>query len=461
MFVKEGRRPRSNISSNVLKGPSKKICFSKKGVGMDSNLDLQSSNFVLQLGINKKIFPAKDILFFISENHKTFLVTEQGRWAYEQPLREIEKTTPMGFVRIHRNAIINFAFVNRFTNKHPVSVVMDNDEVLPISRSRKTETLLRYEDYLKGKGSLARKIFSVGNSKSSYKAMGIWSLRECHARRAIDGMPDLSLEAKKDLLYIAQTPQAIWLGAWNSDVFSDLEKPIKQAKYSERIPVFVLFKLHMREETYQQELDVNFAENYLAWIKSVANAIGTTPCIIVLEPNALCSLGIRKDQEQSNIIVSLLRNAVQILKQCSNLKLYLDAGHPQWLDAAQISIYLARAGVDFADGFSLNVSNYVSNEENTIYGEKISNYLGGKKFVIDTSRNGDPISSCSEQWVNRAQASLGEKPTLDVDHPLIDGYLWIKPPGESDAECQGQRHKAGEFNVKYAIDLVKNSARMN
>jgi endoglucanase len=75
-------------------------------------------------------------------------------------------------------------------------------------------------------------------------------------------------------------------------------------------------------------------------------------------------------------------------------------------------------------------------------------------FVIDTSRNGQgpldagayasaPYSQPDEviaalgagNWCNPAGAGLGPRPTAHTGIALVDAYLWIKIPGESDGSC--------------------------
>jgi endoglucanase len=64
-----------------------------------------------------------------------------------------------------------------------------------------------------------------------------------------------------------------------------------------------------------------------------------------------------------------------------------------------------------------------------------------KHFVIDTSRNGQgpwsPTTSHpdAQDWCNPPDRGLGLRPTADTDNALIDAYLWVKIPGESDGEC--------------------------
>jgi endoglucanase len=62
-------------------------------------------------------------------------------------------------------------------------------------------------------------------------------------------------------------------------------------------------------------------------------------------------------------------------------------------------------------------------------------------FVVDTGRNGvgpwqPPTSYPDPQdWCNPPDRGLGYQPTANTGQSLIDAYLWVKIPGESDGEC--------------------------
>lgn len=66
-------------------------------------------------------------------------------------------------------------------------------------------------------------------------------------------------------------------------------------------------------------------------------------------------------------------------------------------------------------------------------------------FVIDTSRNGQgpwnyaaagyPNAGVAQDWCNPPGRGLGARPTASTGTPLVDAYLWIKTPGESDGSC--------------------------
>ena len=76
------------------------------------------------------------------------------------------------------------------------------------------------------------------------------------------------------------------------------------------------------------------------------------------------------------------------------------------------------------------------------------------RFIIDTSRNGTgPLNGAQfaaapynqppnvhhrahrGNWCNPPGAGLGLRPTANTGVALLDAYLWVKTPGESDGSC--------------------------
>ena len=178
---------------------------------------------------------------------------------------------------------------------------------------------------------------------------------------------------------------------------------------------------------------------------------------MILEPDAVqhmvdnCTPGQFHEERYD-----LLKGAVAKLKTLKDTKVYLDAGNAGWGKPDQIFQPLQRSGVDRADGFSVNVSNFYSTEDSIRYGKELSAKVGGKPFVVDTSRNGNgPYTSGDpdERWCNPPGRALGETPTTKTDDPLVKAYLWVKRPGESDGTCKGGP-KAGAWWGAYAVKLA-------
>ena len=116
---------------------------------------------------------------------------------------------------------------------------------------------------------------------------------------------------------------------------------------------------------------------------------------------------------------------------------------------------LQAANIAQADGFSINVSNFVSTAQNQTYGNQLSKLVGNKHYVIDTSRNGGGEIP-TEDWCNPANAALGNLPGVNTGDPLNDAWLWIKIPWESDGPCNGGP-AAGSVNWPYAIQIAQNA----
>jgi endoglucanase len=226
-----------------------------------------------------------------------------------------------------------------------------------------------------------------------------------------------------------------------------------------------------------------------------------------------------------------LNYAVDKLKENLATSVYLDGTHSAWLGSGDAADRLIQAGVADADGFFLNVSNYRLNPHLEKYGTWISKCIAFasnpaswgvghsewcasqyfpanpndfstwgltdqwytdnvesqtwwysesllKHFVIDTSRNGQgpwtPTVSYpdAQDWCNPPGRGLGLQPTADTGNALIDAYLWVKIPGESDGECTRGLGPggttvdpewglidpaAGQWFPEMALDLVHNA----
>ena len=194
----------------------------------------------------------------------------------------------------------------------------------------------------------------------------------------------------------------------------------------------------------------------------------------------------------------MMNYAVDALKSRPNVSVYLDGTHNGWLGSGDTAHRLVQAGVLRADGFFLNVSNYQLSERLEKYSAWVSKCIwfasdpgswgnghydwcasqyypanpndfstwgltdqwyadnvesqtwvpypgdaGLKHSVIDTSRNGQgpwspPASHPAgdpQDWCNPPDRGLGYQPTANTGNTLIDAYLWIKIPGESDGQC--------------------------
>jgi endoglucanase len=140
------------------------------------------------------------------------------------------------------------------------------------------------------------------------------------------------------------------------------------------------------------------------------------------------------------------------------VSVYIDAGHSNWVPAAEMAKRLKGAGIEQARGFALNTSNYQPDDALIKYGKDVIAALGIEThFIIDSSRNGNgPAESADESWCNPAGRALGHAPSADTGEPALDAFQWIKRPGESDGECKGGP-AAGQWFPERAVEMARNA----
>jgi endoglucanase len=254
---------------------------------------------------------------------------------------------------------------------------------------------------------------------------------------------------------IGKQPQALWLGGWNSNIYRTVESNIAQAKEEGAVAQFVLYNLPHRDCGQESAGGLKTGDEYKHWVRRIAAAMKSEPVIMILEPDAIGLLTKENclTKEQQTERLALIKDAVHVLRQDPKAIVYIDSGHAHWDPAPVFAPRLKEAGIDDANGFALNTSNYVTTEENIAFGKKLSALTGNPHFVIDTSRNGNGATP-DNQWCNPAGRKLGKPPTTETHEPLIDGFLWLKRPGESDGECNGGP-KAGVFWMERALEMAE------
>jgi endoglucanase len=250
-----------------------------------------------------------------------------------------------------------------------------------------------------------------------------------------------------ELKKIADTPQAVWLGEWIDDPYAEVRAHMTAA--AGRTVPLVVYNIPNRDNGGYSAGGLATAAEYLAWVRAIAAGVGTGKAIIVLEPDALGHSVEFDSPGERAATRQLLASAVDILTQQPNAKVYIDAS--MWVPTDVMAALLIEAGVDKADGFSINVSAFNTLETSYAFGNAVSSKLIGKHYVVDSSRNGrGPLG---DEWCNPAGRGLGVPPQIPAGQPLVDALLWIKHPGESDGTCNGGP-RAGDFWVDYARGLV-------
>jgi endoglucanase len=335
------------------------------------------------------------------------------------------------------------------------------------------------------------------------------------AGQALSGQP------RYDAQLLGNVPSAQWFTKGTpSEVQAAAAEYVDAAASVGEMPVLVAYNLPFRDCAQYSSGGALDTAAYTEWIDGLVAGIGDRAATVILEPDGLgiipwntaldgtqewCQPAELDPATAASDRYAQLNHAVDALGALPATSVYLDGVHSGWLNVGDITDRLIKAGVERADGFFLNASNYQLTTNLTHYGTWISscitavtelgaalddcanqywnggpstgwngtaltNYaewssgaadldrntlgieeryetlLGGVEpttgFVIDTSRNGQGpwqapagVYTDAEDWCNPPDRGLGALPTTDTGTPLVDAYLWIKVPGESDGKC--------------------------
>ncbi|WP_430647938.1 glycoside hydrolase family 6 protein [Agromyces sp. GXS1127] len=354
------------------------------------------------------------------------------------------------------------------------------------------------------------------------------------AAAALDG------DARADALLLGSFPSATWInGGTPVEAKQDVKRVVAAAHAAGEVPVLVAYNIPFRDCAQYSAGGATTVDEYTAWIDGFAKGIGNKDAVVILEPDGLgiipwyttingelewCRPAEADAATAADERFAMLNHAVDAFAALPNTAVYLDATHSAWLGVGDISDRLITAGVERADGFFLNVSNYETTERQQKFGTWISEcihldqnswwqreWCGSQyypanpadfstweltdaaydqayadtglerdpeaqaHFVIDTSRNGmgpwtpTEIYPDPQVWCNPPDRGLGLRPTTDTGNELIDAYLWVKVPGESDGEClrgtagpeDPERDMvdpaAGRWFVEMADELIANA----
>lgn len=252
---------------------------------------------------------------------------------------------------------------------------------------------------------------------------------------------------------IAGSPHADWFGEWSGTIQTAVANRTNQIRGAGKLPVYVAYNIPQRDCGGFSAGGSNSPDGYRAWIDGFAAGLGQGSSVVFLEPDAVAMWDCLSATDRQTRI-DLLRYAINKLS-ATGASVYLDAAHSNWLSVSETVNRLNTVGLGNARGFVLNISNYRGTAELTAFGTQVSTQLGGKPFVLDTSRNG--INYTGYEWCNVAGQALGTRPTANTGNPLIDAYFWIKAPGESDGWCNGGP-AAGQWWPEYALGLAQRAA---
>jgi endoglucanase len=246
---------------------------------------------------------------------------------------------------------------------------------------------------------------------------------------------------------IGSSSQAFWVipEAYDTSyVRSKVEEYTGDAANARKTPVLTIYGIPGRDcGQYSSGNPLHTADQYRGWITQVAKGLRGTHALVILEPDALplFSSSVQTCPTKPDGWQGMLRYASRKLSG-TGAWVYLDAGHSNWTPYDDRPKYLKAAGIAYDRGFSTNVSNFRPTADEKAYAAKMLSGLRklgikGKRYVVDTSRNGvRPPDGSGYDVINPTWARIGKPPRLVFDG-AFDGKLWVKHPGESDGQVNG------------------------
>ena len=273
------------------------------------------------------------------------------------------------------------------------------------------------------------------------------------ATRAADGSAEQAAAR-----YLSEQPTAVWLTPEGDPVDVVGERiaglAAEARDQSARVAV-VVYGLPERDCGGHSAGGLE-GDAYLEWTRAIGDALreaADTSPIVILEPD---SLALAPECGNVDERVEQLSAAVEALAAESTW-IYVDGGHSNWLAPAEMADLIDR--VDRASrgdggrgirGFVTNVSNFEATDDEVDYAHDVASRLDDLHAIIDTGRNG---AGSNGEWCNPPGRLVGE-PGGTIGDDVVDTNLWVKPPGESDGDCNGGP-AAGQWWPEAAVELTR------
>ena len=133
----------SNLTGYITKPVDKNILdqYIEK---MNKNVNEKS---FLNFSVRGKehIIPVSDIIYLESCNHKTILHTVTEDYSVYEKLVEFEKRLPDMFIHCHKSFLVN---MDKVKYVDASKIYINEEIIIPISRSHKDEVKIKYFDYI-------------------------------------------------------------------------------------------------------------------------------------------------------------------------------------------------------------------------------------------------------------------------------------------------------------------------
>ena len=271
---------------------------------------------------------------------------------------------------------------------------------------------------------------------------------------------------------LVNIPKVGWTGKWTPDskIYESTKNYIRDSQNGDPTKVVALASFRL-DPWYTRARTGNPSAaqvaSYKRWATQQAKAIGSTPTIVVLQPDMPFLMTARHRAKYQR----MLKFAAAQYGKLPNTRVYLEAGSWDWPAPGQggakaAAKFLEPIGIKNVDGFAFGSTHYTdvrkeiarSKELIDIFRKK--GYRNELRSVITTASNGNPWDFGDWQFPRRgvadeAQACTSKKqlgkvtcvttgipPTFDVTNPkwrlgktatarankYVDAYLWFSRP---------------------------------
>ena len=215
---------------------------------------------------------------------------------------------------------------------------------------------------------------------------------------------------------MVRTPHAVWFtGGTPQEVKKAVRQTMRDAERENRVPVLVAYNLPYRDCSQYSAGGAADTAAYQAWIDGFSQGIGKDKAVVIVEPDGL---GIIPNNTTINGTAEWCKPTVtdsagntspapganpderytqfnyavdSIEKNAPQAAAYLDGTHSGWLGVGEAAYRLTKAGVQRAQGFFLNVSNYQLTSDNIQFGTWVSDAIaapsGAPSWAFDTNGN--------------------------------------------------------------------------
>ena len=292
------------------------------------------------------------------------------------------------------------------------------------------------------------------------------------AKQAVTDLRNRNVADALTMAKLATWPEATWFtGGTPAQVNSQVRDLARKAAAQRAVPVLVAYDIPLRDCSLYSAGGAQSDADYQAWISALAAGLGNSHAVVIVEPDGLANLP--SDCSATTDPTGTLtagriadeKYAVNALEARPNVAVYLDAGNVGWRSPGDIASRLLQAGVQNAQGFMLNVSNYWPTSENDEYGTWVAKcmwfatqgpswaighpeYCASQYFSGSAPNDGLPGDAVdfndpstwhwTEAWYDQ---NVGTPPLSQLSHYMVDTSRngvgpWTPPAGTNYPDPQ-------------------------